>query len=120
MASFDSLVNGTHTLAMWTITVTGPLGKRIPRLLQSVRSPIRVHKRLRDRTGGMLELQRHSIGVPQDRHGLAVFQIHALHGGVQGFNFSFFEPARRLPRAEFRFVQNLVPRHAAQSGKRAD
>ncbi len=26
MASFDSLVNGTQTLAMWTITVTGPLG----------------------------------------------------------------------------------------------
>ena len=26
MASFDSLVNGTHTLAMWIITVIGPLG----------------------------------------------------------------------------------------------
>ena len=26
MASFDSLVNGTQTLAMWTMTVTGPRG----------------------------------------------------------------------------------------------
>ncbi len=26
MASFDSLVKGTHTLAMWTMMVTGPLG----------------------------------------------------------------------------------------------
>ena len=26
MASFDSLVNGTHTLAMCTMIVTGPLG----------------------------------------------------------------------------------------------
>ncbi len=26
MASFDSLVNGTHTLAICTMTVTGPTG----------------------------------------------------------------------------------------------
>jgi hypothetical protein len=26
IASFDSLVKGTQTLATWTMTVTGPLG----------------------------------------------------------------------------------------------
>ena len=36
MASFDSLVNGTQTLAMWTMTVTGPLRQRAARLAQAV------------------------------------------------------------------------------------
>ena len=36
MASFDSLVNGTHTLAMWTMIVTGPAGQLAARLAQAV------------------------------------------------------------------------------------
>ena len=40
MASFDSLVKGTQTLAMWTIIVTGPAGQRAARLAQPVGPPV--------------------------------------------------------------------------------
>ena len=51
MASFDSLVNGTHTLAMWTMTVTGPLGSCRATCDQPVGAPVVADDRLRDRAG---------------------------------------------------------------------
>ena len=36
MASLDSLVKGTQTLAMWTTMVSGPVGQRPARLREAV------------------------------------------------------------------------------------
>ena len=51
MASFDSLVNGTQTLAMWTITVTGPVGSEPRDCDQPVGPPVGRHHGLRDGAG---------------------------------------------------------------------
>ncbi len=99
MASFDSLVNGTHTLAMWTITVTGPGGKRAARLREAIGPPIGLRHHLRDGAGGVLELQRHAVGIAQHGHRLPGVEIDAVQGLVQLGDFGRFQLAgeARLP-----------------------
>ncbi len=60
---------------------------------------------------GVLELQRHAVGVAQHRHRLAVFQIHAVHGGVQRGDFVLLQPRRAIAACRASIPREFFPRH---------
>ena len=95
-------------------------GERRRAIGQAVAAPVGLHDRLRDRAGGLLKLERHAVGVPQDVHRLAFGQVDVMQRRVQRIDLVLLEPAGRNPCASLATSQNLVRRFGAKAAERVD
>ena len=93
-------------------------GQTAARLRQAVGPPAGRGDRLRHRTGGGLELQRHPVGIPEHVHALPLVDAHVLHRPVERVELLLLEPGRALPRGELGLGEDLVGRLGAEARER--